>query len=275
MDFIKKHYEKILLGTTLLGLAGAVGFLFFKIDSEKEDLKAQAEAVTNPKVKPLPDIDLALAKAAIERVTSAVTVNFSEPHRLFNPVPWQKAPDGRLFKVDKSKIGPQAMVVTKITPLNLYLKLDSVDVESGAATFLISIQKEASASAGERLQHQKYCKVGDKNETFSFKEAQGPHDSPTNVVLELNDTGQRVVLAKDGPAYTRVDGYTADLAYPLEPNKKWSNCRVNRAPSVFNRSVSLSFNDDEYNIVAINQNEVVLFAKSNQKKWTIPYNPKP
>jgi len=31
----------------------------------------------------------------------------------------------------------------------------------------------------------------------------------------------------------------------------------------------LFFNNEEYTIVAINQNEVVLSAKSNGKKWTI------
>jgi hypothetical protein len=51
----------------------------------------------------------------------------------------------------------------------------------------------------------------------------------------------------------------ADLHYAPE-NKHWTARRVG-AP--------LQFNGEDYNIVAINQNEVVLSAKSNGKKWTI------
>ena len=35
MDFIKKHYEKVLLGVVLVGLIGALGYLPFKISDEK------------------------------------------------------------------------------------------------------------------------------------------------------------------------------------------------------------------------------------------------
>jgi hypothetical protein len=52
-----------------------------------------------------------------------------------------------------------------------------------------------------------------------------------------------------------------DLKYAPE-NKSWINRRV---------GASLSFNGEDYNIVAITENEVVLSAKSNQKKWTIKY----
>jgi hypothetical protein len=68
-------------------------------------------------------------------------------------------------------------------------------------------------------------------------------------------------LSRDKP-FRRVDGYMADLKYDPE-SKKWLNQRVGS---------SLKFGDDEYNIVAINQNEVVLSAKSNQKKTTLTYN---
>jgi hypothetical protein len=48
MDFLKKNYEKILLGVVLLGLAVAVGFLPFKIASEKQKLKDMSDSVLNP-----------------------------------------------------------------------------------------------------------------------------------------------------------------------------------------------------------------------------------
>jgi hypothetical protein len=55
----------------------------------------------------------------------------------------------------------------------------------------------------------------------------------------------------------------ADLKYTPE-NKTWTARRVGSGP--------LTFAGEEYNIVAIGTNEVVLSAKSNQKKWTIALN---
>jgi hypothetical protein len=49
-------------------------------------------------------------------------------------------------------------------------------------------------------------------------------------------------------------------------NKNFANRRVGDR---------LSIAGEEYNIVAISENEVVLSAKSNQKKWTIKYNAAP
>jgi hypothetical protein len=106
--------------------------------------------------------------------------------------------------------------------------------------------------------------VDTKNDTFTLRDVKASPGDATNVsvVLELNDTGQRVVVSKDQP-FRRIDGYTVDLKYAPE-NKTWTNRR---------KGSSILFNGEEYNIVAITENEVVLSAKSNQKKWTIKYSP--
>jgi hypothetical protein len=69
------------------------------------------------------------------------------------------------------------------------------------------------------------------------------------------------VVSREQP-FRRIDGYVVDLKYGPE-NKTWTNKRIG-AP--------LSFNGQDYNIVAINENEVVLSAKSNQKNWTVKYS---
>ena len=104
--------------------------------------------------------------------------------------------------------------------------------------------------------------VAIENDTFTLREVKTAPDDPTNatVVLELNDTAQRATVAKDQP-FRRVDGYVVDMKYAPEA-KTWTNRRV---------GASLAFNGEDYNIVAITENEVVLSAKSNQKKWTIKY----
>ena len=58
MDFLKKHYEKVLLGVVLVGLAVAVAFLPFVISSEQAKLKEMSDAVLTPRPKPLTNLDL-------------------------------------------------------------------------------------------------------------------------------------------------------------------------------------------------------------------------
>jgi hypothetical protein len=150
-----------------------------------------------------------------------------------------------------------------MTPLYLKLTLDSVTPMDTGTRYVIGIEKEAAANPRERTKTQKYCSLNTKNETFTLRDVKVPPDNPTNVtvVLELNDTRQRVEVSKEQP-YRRIDGYMVDLRYAPE-SKTWNARRVD-AP--------LAFNGENYNIVAITENEVVLSAKSNQKKWTIKYS---
>jgi len=265
MDFLKKHYEKVLLGVVLLGLAVAVGFLPFKIASEKQKLEDMRNQLIHPKVKPVTNLDLALPDGVLKRVAAPALVDFSSPHRLFNPMAWQKAVDGHLIKVDSTNIGPAAIVITKMVPLYLKLTFDNVTFSESGPRCVIGIEKEAAPNPRERGKTQKYCSQNTKTDTFTLRDVKASPDNPTNivgVVLELNDTGQRVTVTKDQP-FRRVDGYMVDLKYPPE-NKSWTSRRV---------GASLVFNGEDYNIVAISDNELVLSAKSNQKKWTIKYSP--
>jgi hypothetical protein len=262
MDFLKKNYEKVLLGVVLLGLAVAVAFLPYKIASEKEKLEALRQQLSNPKPKPLTNLDLSLPDTMLKRVAAPAMIDLSSPNKLFNPMPWQKAADGHLIKVDASNIGPNAVAITKMLPLYLTLELNDVSVMDSGARCKIGIKNEAAPNVNDRKK-EKYCKLGDKNETFTVREIKAAADNPTNVtlVLELNDTGQRATVTKEQP-FRRIDGYMVDLKYAPEA-KTWTGRRI---------GASLSFNGEDYNIVAITENEVVLSAKSNQKKWTIKYS---
>jgi len=259
MDFLKKHYEKVLLGVVLLGLAVAVAFLPFKIASEKQNLEEMRSTLLHPKVDALTNLDLAGADLALKRVAASAVVDFGTPHKLFNPMPWQKAADGQLIKKSDSNIGPNAVTIAKMTPLYLKLTLNEVSLMDGTVRCKIGVENEAALTSKDRKK-EKYCKLGDKNETFLLREIK-PLPTGTNVVLELNDTSQRVELGTNQP-FRRIEGHMVDLKYAPE-NKVWTSRRVGAA---------LNFNGEDYNIVAITENEVVLSAKSNQKKWTIKYS---
>jgi hypothetical protein len=272
MDFLKKHYEKVLLGVVLVGLALAVAFLPFKISSDKQTLEeATAKRITKT-VKPLTNLDLTFPEDTLKRMATPASLDLSSGNRLFNPVPWQQAADKHLIKVESGNIGPLAVIITKLTPLWTTFSLDKVVVlDSGAAEkgktnevkYVVGVKKEA-APEGKREKKQSYVKLNDKNESFALREVKGPADESAQLILELSDTGEKAVVTTNQP-FRRIDGWMADLKYDPE-TKTWSKRRVGS---------QLVFNGEDYNIVAISSNEVVLSAKSNQKKWTVKQNPTP
>ena len=270
MDFLKKHYEKVLLGVVLLGLAVAVASLPFKIASDKQELENKRNELIHPKVKVLTNLNLSLPDSVLKRMAAPARIDFSAPNKLFNPMPWQKAADGHLIKIDATNTGPNAVTITKMTPLYLKLTLDAVTQLESGPRCVIGLENEAARNPRDRRKTEKGYSLNEKNETFTLRDVKTnvPNVSAgldlTNViaVLELNDTHQRVEVSHDQP-FRRIEGYMVDLKYAPENNKTWTRCRVGDP---------LFFNGESYNIVAITENEVILSAKSNQKKWTVKYS---
>jgi hypothetical protein len=272
MDFVKKHYEKILLGFVLLGLVGALVFLPFMIASDQQKLKDMSYGVVHPKAVPLPGLDLTRETNVLERLQSPYKLDFSTTNKLFNSVPWQRTADGHLIKLDSGNVVSLAGV-TKITPLYLILTLDSIETNSIetnelVARYVISMERQASALPAQRGKKQHYAsigeKVGEKNNAFIIREVSGSPANPEQLklILQLTDTGESAMLSKDKP-FRRVDGYSADLKYDPE-RRTWQGQRV---------GANLKFAGDDYIIVAIDQGAVILSARSNQKKTTLTYNP--
>lgn len=266
MDFLKKHYEKILFGVVLLALIAAAGLLPFLVSSERRDMEDKRTTLTTPRAAPLTNIDMTLANAALDRMANPTPVMLGKPNKLFNPMPWQRDAEGHL--VPGSKLGPDMLSVSNMVPLYLVVSLDSVMVYESGCKYVLKVERQAAADPAKRGKRSFYCTTnapGNKTEVFTLMDVFGKPEEPSQIHLELADNGDRVTVTKETP-YKRVDGYMVDLSY--EPEKhSWPRCRVGGPP--------LTFNGEEYSIVSITQNEVVLSAKSNQKKWTIKYNPAP
>ncbi len=258
MDFLKKNYEKLLLGIVLLGLAAALASLPFFISSQKSQL-ADLQTQLVPRPKPLTNLNLTLAEEALKKASAPAMIDFGPPNRLFNPMPWQKSADDRLIPL--AKIGPTALVVTNIQELRLKLSLESVTPPdaSGNCSYIIVMEKPA-ATGTTKTRSSFSCTATTKNKFFTVLEVKGKPEDPTEIVVQMEDTKERASIGKNKP-FERIEGYMADLRYDPE-RKKWDNCRVNSRPFP-------AFNGEEYKIVAINKDEVVLSANSNGKKWTI------
>jgi len=261
MDFLKKHYEKILLSVVLLGLVGALVFMALIIPSEQEKVKEIGEGIIRGKVVALTNLDLTGESNVVERLQSPYKLDFDTPNRLFNPMEWQRMPDGTM--VPRAGLSPQAAVVVSISPLYLVLALESVETNELGARYVVAVERQAAASPAMRRKQSRYVSMDDpKKDVFTLLQVKGPPDNPGALVLRLADTGQTITLT-NGTPFRRVDAYQADIKYDPE-RASWTGQRIG------NR---LRFAGDDYTIVDINSNEVVLSAQSNQKKWTLRYTP--
>jgi hypothetical protein len=273
MDFLKKHYEKIILSLVLLGLvAGALVFLLIVIPGDRDAIDQMTKDLSHPNPKPLPPLDLTEQNNLLERMKSSYTLDFSTTNKLFNPMQWQKGADGHPIKIKTgNEVGAGAAVVTKMTPLYFSISFDSVETNGLSPRYALTIEDQSAAVPAQRRKRSHFASpdetisdrtVTDKNEGFKVDSVKGAPENPDGLVLKLADTGDTETVAKGKP-YQRVDGYAADLQYDPE-GKKWPAQRL---------GADLKFANDDYIIVAIHSNEVILSAASNQKKYVLPYSP--
>lgn len=265
MDFIKKHYEKIVFSVVLLGLVGALVFLPVLIFNDRQRLEDIKTGIIGGRPKPFPALDMTRQDNVLARLQSPYALDFSTANRLFNPVEWKKDYSGNMIKlVTGHEVGVGAAVVTKISPLDLVLTLDAVQTNELGAIYVIGVERQVAAYPQLRHERQHYVTPGEKNEDFALgtNGVKGDPDNPDELLLKLADSGATVPVSKDKP-FRRVDGYMADLKYGPE-NKSFPNQRVGSI---------VSFDGEAYLIVAIDQNEVILSAQSNQRHTILRYAP--
>ncbi len=263
MSFIKKHYEKILLGAVLLGLVASLLLLPFIIAGEKKALEDEESQIVDRTPKALAPVDMSAENDALTRVESAYSLDFERTNRLFNPVKWERGPDMQWIKIETgNEVGPGAVKVLAVRPLYFMLKLDRIEPPNtySPARYVISIQRE-NAPPAQRNARQRFISVGEKNEYFALTSVTGPANNP-QLTLQLADTGDTINLSMKQP-FRKVDGYAADLKYP-PTGRIWNDQRVGS---------ELKIDNDSYNVVVIDTGEVVLSAESNQKKTTLQYQP--
>lgn len=259
MDLLKKHYEKIILGGVLLILAVGAALLPVMIGKERDDLNEKEQMIVVPP-KSLDPLNFSTQQVRIVELKTAAMLDLATTNKVFNPLLWQKGADGRILKIKTGdETGPKALVVTKATPLHLNITLDGVNLSEATPRYTINVEREAAPERNKRLKKPYFATLNNKNEAFVLREVSGPAENPV-LKLELVDGGEVIEVSKDKP-FKRVDGYMVDLKYTLENRPPWLAQRVNS---------TLTFGGETYNIVAITKTEVVVLAKSNQKKTPVP-----
>lgn len=261
MEFLKKHYEKIILSVVLLGLVGVLVGMWFVIMKDKEEMENIKTTLVHGKAKATEPLDMSPYDGILVRVKQPYQLDFSVTNKLFNPVQWRRSPDGKWIKLVTGKeMGGSAAVVAKITPLYFAISLSAVETNGIAPRYKITIEHQAAAVPAQRRPQPHYGAVNEKvNGLFTIISFQGPPEDPTSLNLKLAN-GESVTVGKDKP-YRTVEGYSAEIKY--DPEKlNASDRRVGD---------QLNFAGDQYNIIAIEENKVVLLAQSNQKKYVLTY----
>jgi hypothetical protein len=248
MDFLKQHYEKILLTLVLLILAAAAAWLPFAISQERQELADLTGTV--PRAKEYKPVDLAPYQQALQALASPPQLSLAG-HNLFNPVPWKLKSDGTYIKIASgNEEGPGALVVNRITPLHLTISFR----RKMGSSYEIGIHNE---NVPKPQPNPSPVLVGfdARQGRPTVKEEKGTEDNPT-LVLELAG-GETVEISKDQP-FRRVLGYAADLRYDLE-NRNFPRVR---------EGDSIVLGGERYKVVAITPSQVRLESVSTTK----PYN---
>ena len=255
-----RHWEKVLLALSLVALIGAVVWLNNEKSKENEKIENYNKGITKRKPNPVPMVDLTQLSQAQSQAMNPPNLAFSPPHNLFNPVKWQQRSDKTRIKAETgTELGIRAVQITKINPLRLIISLET---QSGSGANM-GVTQEASPTNGWRQKLQAYVTTNSVSErmhrstrVFTLRDLRITPEGP-EADIELTD-GTKATVTPSKP-YTRVDGYKADLSYPPE-GQTFKDRRVGDPLTVAN---------EKYKIVAINPNEVVVSADSNDRRTTI------
>jgi hypothetical protein len=251
MQFLKKHYEKIILCVVLLGLAAAAIWMGEKITQVEEEVK-QPVAGPPANTKALVPLDLTTDMLTLAQVTNPPPVILSGEHNLFNPVTWKRKATGELIRILKT--GPDALTITNITPLYTVIAYDHPSSEGGI--YIMKLQEHSVNKSAEYAKKDVKAKSG----LYTITGIKGASDNPSELQLTVPDAPEPVWISTNNP-YKRVDGYTVDMRYDPES--------VNLPKKHANDTITLD--GEQYKIVEITNN-LIRVQSSNSKITTIKWN---
>jgi hypothetical protein len=260
----RQHYEKVVLVLALVILAVAVLKLYSESEKQKEGLRQEVAGISRKAVQGIPTEDLSRNATLLKRLKDPPPLNLSGQHNLFSPVRWQtNVLDGKAVRVRSGKdVGPERLEVVNIKPLELIVAFDRA---VGNGYYLNVTNQTADPRIPSQYRRSYFLKLNEtnRNAPIIIREVKGPEENPTGWTVEFRDTGDRAAVEPGKPA-ARILDYEADLKYPLE-EKTFSDVRVGSM---------VRFAAENYKVIAITQNEVVIEA-SNGRQHRRPFNAVP
>ena len=254
MDFIKKHYEKVILSVVLLAVAVVVFLLTVEVGGVKDELAEQLAQKTVKKGASIPALDLSTQKVVVARSSQPLKVVLDGPHNTFNPGTWEKA--GDVLRRKQGKAGLAGLTITRIIPLNLVIAYRGPVGVAENPRYQFSVAREYEKAPTKRQPVIASLTAGSKDAVISLIEVQGPKEDPTALVCELVETRERFTL-------TRTKDFRKPVAFAADLRGDGRDYPARRVDDV------LPLGGTSYKIVAIAKDELVISAP-NQVRTRFP-----
>jgi hypothetical protein len=274
MEFLKSHYEKVLLSAVLLGLAVVAAMLPLKVGESTTPLPPP------PGKSGFEPTNISTNEAVLAQLTNGTKTVLSGNHNLFNPVKWRRNVYRGVTNVTKfeteEKTGVGALIATNLTPLNLVVSYEGPVVSGDSVRYRIGIMHEEEPTRVNRTMVPWPVAPQEKSESggFVLLDVKGPRENPSALDIELPKYGKRISISKENP-FKLALGYKVDLYYPPD-NKVFRDMRAKSFSSSSTPSEYTMVISGETNIiVAIETNEVKLASKATDTRNSIPVHTAP
>lgn len=258
MDFIKKNYEKLVLGVVLLAVAGVAVYLMYSVTQVREDLSNALQQFDRAKKKEVAAVDLTTNAAVLSKVAKPAPVVLAGlDHYTFNPITWARAANGRLEpSKPRPDIGAAGLVYLKSHDLDLEIAFADVAGTPDSPRYQFSVRREYEKSPSNRRAMVESIPVGAESKAQIFKvlEARGPKENPTEFLCELVSTREQFILSRT-KSFRKTMGYAADLRYDAA-KREFSQKRAGE---------TLNLSGVTYKIVAIEKDELVVSAPNSER----------
>ena len=287
MEFLKNHYEKIVLSLVLLLMAGGAVVLVLEAGSVEEKLAEFRKPFSVEGGQKLAPTDATNYWQILSNATSARTVDLTKTHRVFNPELWLVDTNGNL--ISGRDVGPHKLVATRIEPLHIRLEL-GVSMTSASTNYSFRGTKDYEPgltpprlSASLDLGRTNVV-VLDRNRKISahIRKLENPGDSAVvhfDLTIGAGEPIPMPPLSKATPVAHVVE-YAAAIEYKPE-NLKWPPDRLTPTSPplpqpvplqhLLRKDAKLYFAGDTNIIVEITATNVVVRAVSNDKQTTVPF----
>ncbi len=278
MEFLKNHYEKLILGLMLLLMASGAGLLVWESGLVQDQLADYRTLIIGSGGKPPPQEDTEKLRSLLAAVGKPSQTDFVNVHRVFNPLAWYMDTNGNF--VPGTKVGVSQLAVHSITPQRLLLEFGGTGGTPERPTVSIGVTREFGRTAQEKTKKRQSVYLNSTNTPANVaanssnmldqgrklvllaREASGTPENP-EVKCELHEPGKdplKFTLSKV-QGFTTVVEHIAHIQYMAETNFLWTTAR---------KDTPMAFAGDTNIVVEITASNVVVRAVSNDKVTTLP-----
>jgi hypothetical protein len=260
MDFLKKHYEKIILSVVLLAMVYFALGLPRKINQEREELTTYQKDLEGGATNRVPTLDLSGREQLVRQLSSPVTNQFAGAHNVWNPVQWKQGREG-IVRVPSQDDVVNQFKITAIRPLKFTVAIEEGTSGTGDALRIrVAVTDQSRMPKTlQRPQLRNPKLSGDANDLFKLISYKGDPNRLTELVLELRKGARQITLSAGKP-YEEIVGYEADAVFELD-GKPYKELR---------EGSQLRFDREGYKVIAITASNVTIEAQSTPKRYTRP-----